>query len=99
MRPVLTGLPVSLVALAWSTVPALAIDRHRGVSLDIWTPWPNEQRWDEPGFLDTFPEWRKTVSMGTIRPLKEAASISCALPSILPRSCGIRARKDPNRHV
>ena len=52
--------------------PAQAIELHRGVSLDTWETWPDDARLAEPGFLDVFPEWRRSIGMDKIRYLREA---------------------------
>jgi endoglucanase len=54
------------------SVPASAIELHRGVSLDLWETWPDDSRLAEPGFLDVFPEWRRSIGMDKIRALRQA---------------------------
>ncbi len=59
------------VLLALSAAPAQAIELHRGVGLDLWETWPDDARLAEPGFLDVFPEWRRTIGMEKIRHLRD----------------------------
>lgn len=61
-----------VASLALFGASAQAIELHRGVSLDLWETWPDEARLAEPGFLDVFPEWRRTIGMEKIRQLREA---------------------------
>ncbi len=51
---------------------AQAIELHRGVSLDLWSTWPDDARLAEPGFLDVFPEWRRGIGNDKIRLLRNA---------------------------
>ncbi len=60
--------------------PASAIELHRGISLDLWETWPDEARLAEPGFLDVFPEWRRSIGMDKIRHLHEVGFDFVRLP-------------------
>ena len=44
----------------------------RGISLDIWTTWPAEEKWDDPNVIFPFPEWRKSVGEKELNDLKAA---------------------------
>lgn len=76
--------PCCLLALALLVAPlcatSSAIELHRGVSLDLWESWPDEARLAEPGFLDVFPEWRRSIGMDKIRFLREAGFDFVRLP-------------------
>jgi len=60
------------LALTLLAPSAKAIDLHRGVSLDTWETWPDDARLAEPGFLDVFPEWRRSIGMEKIVHLRES---------------------------
>ena len=44
----------------------------RGLNLDIWTTWPEEDRWNEEDALLPFPEWRKSLKESDLIALKAA---------------------------
>ena len=57
-----------------------AISLKRGIALDIWVTWPDEPQMLEPGMLDVFPEWRKTVGPEKIALIKQAGFDFVRLP-------------------
>lgn len=63
-------LAASLALLLATPATAAAFKAKRGISLDIWTTWPDESRWDEPGVLLPFPEWRRHVDAAALQALK-----------------------------
>ncbi len=44
----------------------------RGINLDIWTTWPDEERWGEEDVLLPFPEWRQSLKESDLQALREA---------------------------
>lgn len=42
---------------------------RRGISLDIWNSWPDENRWDDETVLLPFPEWRRSISTADLADL------------------------------
>jgi endoglucanase len=71
---------LALILLCWPLQAEAAIALKRGIALDIWTTWPAEADWLAPGFLDTFPEWRKTVGPEKIALIKRAGFDFVRLP-------------------
>lgn len=61
-----------LLALALFAAPAsgAAFTMKRGINLDTWTTWPDEQRWDERDAILPFPEWRKSLKESDLAALK-----------------------------
>jgi endoglucanase len=53
-------LALALLALLAAPSAAAAFSMKRGINLDIWTTWPDEERWGEEGVLLPYPEWRKS---------------------------------------
>jgi hypothetical protein len=43
----------------------------RGISLDIWTTWPQEDQWADANAVLPFPEWRKTMGAAELKALKD----------------------------
>ncbi|MBX3566644.1 MAG: cellulase family glycosylhydrolase [Rhizobiaceae bacterium] len=62
----------ALIVLALSALPAqtASLSVKRGVNLDIWTTWPQEASWGEPGVLSPYPEWRKFLKASDLEALK-----------------------------
>ena len=65
---------VALVLVLAAGLPAEAatFSMKRGLNLDIWTTWPQEDRWDDPDVVLPFPEWRQTLDAGGLAALKAA---------------------------
>ncbi len=67
---------LAVLALAITTalvaLPAHAamFQARRGINLDIWVTWPDENRWGEDGVLLPFPEWRRTLDATGLAKLK-----------------------------
>ncbi len=51
---------------------AAAFKPRRGISLDIWTTWPQEDQWSDAKAVLPFPEWRKTMGAKELKALKGA---------------------------
>lgn len=64
---------LSCLAAALMACPAhgAGFKPHRGLSLDIWQTWPNEDRWDESGVMLPWPEWRKTIGAAELEALRQ----------------------------
>lgn len=62
-----------LVSLVW-LVPARAevIALKRGLPTDIWLTWPEGERFDEPGLLKVFPEYRQAFKGGEFKLAKDS---------------------------
>ena len=65
---------VTLVLVLAAGLPAEAatFSMKRGLNLDIWTTWPQEDSWNDPDVILPFPEWRKTLDAGGLAALKTA---------------------------
>jgi endoglucanase len=50
-----------------TAVAGPAISLKRGLPTDIWLTWPDERAWSEPGFLDVYPEWRKSYGSADLK--------------------------------
>lgn len=66
-----------ILILLLGVLPAAAADAatfepRRGLSLDIWLTWPNEDRWDEREFMLPFPEWKRSIGADELRALKDS---------------------------
>ena len=68
------GWIAAMAVLALSACPALSatFSVKRGVNLDVWTTWPQEAQWGEPGVLSPYPEWRKFLKAGDLEALAAA---------------------------
>src|SRR5919198_6696518 len=63
-----------IVALTFATQPAAAatFSMKRGLNLDLWMTWPQEDRWGEPETMLPFPEWRQKLTDKDLAALKAA---------------------------
>jgi endoglucanase len=63
-----------VLALAFAAVPADAatFSMKRGLNLDLWMTWPQEDRWDQPETMLPFPEWRQKLGEQDLAALKAA---------------------------
>ena len=52
----------------------------RGISLDIWMTWPQEDVWDQESAILPFPEWHKTVAAPELAALKKAGFDTVRMP-------------------
>jgi endoglucanase len=68
----LSVLPLLIAFFLASSASAEPIRLKRGLALDIWVTWPDEKAMMAKGFLDVFPEWRKTVTPAMLRDVKAA---------------------------
>ena len=59
---------------------AATFEGRRGISLDIWSTWPEESRWADEAALFPFPEWRRTLTADDIKALKDAGYDFVRLP-------------------
>jgi endoglucanase len=60
------------ILLSISAAGAATFQARRGISLDIWTTWPDESKWGDANVMLPFPEWRKTVGEKELAFLKSA---------------------------
>ena len=60
-----------LLAIMTST-QAATFQAKRGIAMDIWVTWPNQDQWSDPKVVLPFPEWRKTVGAAELQKLKDA---------------------------
>ena len=61
-----------LMLMPLAAAQAATFQAKRGISLDIWTTWPEESRWADQTVMLPFPEWRKTVKETDLKALKAA---------------------------
>jgi hypothetical protein len=67
------ALAITLILAAAATqTTAATFSMKRGLNLDIWTTWPDKDRWAEPDVLLPYPEWRKSLGESDLAALKEA---------------------------
>ncbi|MGL4489203.1 MAG: glycoside hydrolase family 5 protein [Rhizobiaceae bacterium] len=64
-----TALLVLSFALTGSS-SAATFKAKRGIALDIWVTWPNQDQWSDEKIILPFPEWRKTVGKAQLQKLK-----------------------------
>lgn len=74
----IAGLFIWLMSLA--SLQAATFEGRRGISLDIWSTWPEESRWADEDALFPFPEWRRTLKADDIKALKDAGYDFVRLP-------------------
>ena len=65
-------LTLVLVLAAGLPADAATFSMKRGLNLDIWTTWPQEDSWNDPDVILPFPEWRKTLDADGLAALKTA---------------------------
>jgi endoglucanase len=44
----------------------------RGIALDIWETWPDQNQWSDEKVIFPFPEWRKTIGKPELQRLKDS---------------------------
>lgn len=49
---------------------AASFTMKRGLNLDMWTTWPDEDRWGDAAVILPFPEWRKSLAEADLARLK-----------------------------
>jgi endoglucanase len=62
---------VALLLAGLAPSHAASFSMQRGLNLDLWTTWPDEERWDQPTVMLPFPEWRRTLDEAGLRKLKQ----------------------------
>jgi endoglucanase len=63
---------MSTLVLTAFSASAHAIDLKRGLPTDAWLEWPNEETWDQPGYLANYPDWRKKYGAENLALVKAA---------------------------
>ena len=66
------SLLILALALASQAADAATFSMKRGLNLDLWMTWPEEDRWDEPETMLPFPEWRQKLTAKDLAALKDA---------------------------
>lgn len=63
-----------MLGLCVAAAPAAAasFSAKRGINLDLWTTWPDEQRWNDRSVVLPFPEWRRSLDQDDLARLKDA---------------------------
>ena len=64
-------LAAAFALMAVHAADAATFKPKRGISLDIWTTWPQEDVWDQESAVLPFPEWRKTMGAAELKTLKD----------------------------
>jgi hypothetical protein len=74
LSTMIKGLAAALIVLAALMAPAHAATfaMKRGLNLDIWTTWPDEDNWADPAAIMPYPEWRKFLREADLEALKGA---------------------------
>lgn len=54
---------IAVVMSAGLVVGSPAVTFERGLTPDMWVTWPRDEAWSKPGFLDVFPEWRRSYGL------------------------------------
>lgn len=67
-------LPLQTFATAASFKPG------RGLSMDLWTTWPDESAWGDAGVILPFPEWRRFLDAGDLKALTRDGFTMVRLP-------------------
>ena len=65
------SLAAALALLIAPVAEAATFKPKRGISLDIWTTWPQEDQWSDAKTVLPFPEWRKTMGAAELKALKD----------------------------
>jgi endoglucanase len=55
-----------------TTAQAATFQAKRGIALDIWVTWPNQDQWSDEKVILPFPEWRKSVDTAELQKLKDS---------------------------
>jgi hypothetical protein len=66
------SLLILALALAAQAADAATFSMKRGLNLDLWMTWPQEDRWDKPEAMLPFPEWRQKLTDRDLAALKAA---------------------------
>ncbi|MGB8819513.1 MAG: cellulase family glycosylhydrolase [Rhizobiaceae bacterium] len=61
-----------ILLLAATPVCAATFEGRSGISLDIWTTWPQESKWADESVLFPFPEWRRTLTDADLKDLADS---------------------------
>lgn len=69
----------------------------RGIALDIWVTWPNQDQWSDEKVIFPFPEWRRSVGKTELQNLKDSGLDFVRMPIdpavfLAPETQAIRAR-------
>jgi endoglucanase len=70
MKTFLTFLTMSLTLAM--PLHAATFQAKRGIALDIWVTWPNQDQWSDEKVVLPFPEWRKSVGKEQLQKLKDS---------------------------
>lgn len=72
----------AFAAMLLLALPAQAatFSMKRGLSMELWTSWPDEKQWDQPMALLPFPEWRKTLTAADLAAVKASGFDFVRLP-------------------
>ena len=60
------------LVVAMASADAATFSMKRGLNLDIWETWPQEESWGDPDVLLPYPEWRQHLDEGDLAALKAA---------------------------
>ncbi len=63
---------LAVMLLAAMPASAANFSMKRGLNLDIWVTWPEEERWSDPKMLLPYPEWRQHLDATDLDALKAA---------------------------
>lgn len=63
---------LAMLLLAAMPASAATFSMKRGLNLDIWVTWPEEERWNDPKMLLPYPEWRQHLDEADLAGLKAA---------------------------
>jgi endoglucanase len=69
-RLFIVGLLAVLGMASAHATPSISL--KRGLPTDIWMTWPDEAAWTAPGFLEVFPEWRKSYGAKNLADVRRA---------------------------
>lgn len=59
-----------LLVVATASADAATFSMKRGLNLDTWETWPEEESWSDPEVLLPFPEWRQHLDESDLAALK-----------------------------
>lgn len=63
---------ISAAILTLGSAQAATFQAKRGIALDIWVTWPNQDQWSDEKVIFPFPEWRKSVGKDDLQKLKDS---------------------------
>jgi endoglucanase len=74
MAPLFKNCLLAVVLLLAAAAPgeAASFTMKRGLNLDLWMTWPQEDRWNDANVMLPFPEWRQTLKHRDLTALKAA---------------------------